>query len=55
MNEPDFVVEEWERDLSSRVSRPLPFAVLAELVTRVERMVHAQTGCADDDGLCAVA
>ena len=43
MNEPDFVVEEWERDVSSRVSRPLPFAVLAELVTRVSAMVHAHT------------
>lgn len=52
MNEPDFVVEEWERDLSSRVSRPLPFAVLSELVTRVSAMVHTHTtarttiGCA---------
>ncbi len=44
MNEPDFVVEEWERDLSSRVSRPLPFAVLAELVTRVSEMVHSHIG-----------
>jgi hypothetical protein len=44
MNEPDFVVEEWERDLSSRVSRPLPFALLAELVTRVSGMVHASIG-----------
>ncbi len=52
MNEPDFVVEEWERDLSSRVARPLPFEVLAELVTRVSEMVHTQSaalttiGCA---------
>jgi hypothetical protein len=44
MNEPDFVVEEWERDLSSRVSRPLPFAILAELVTRVSEMVHTYVG-----------
>ena len=44
MNEPDFVVEEWERDLSSRVSRPLPFAVLAELVTRISEMAHAYIG-----------
>jgi hypothetical protein len=44
MYEPDFVVEEWERDLSSRVSRPLPFALLAELVTRVSGMVHASIG-----------
>ena len=52
MNEPDFVVEEWERDLSSRVSRPLPFHVLADLVTRLSALVHAHTsalttiGCA---------
>jgi hypothetical protein len=52
MNEPDFVVEEWERDLSSSVLRPLPFAVLAELVTRFSEIVHAHTtalttiGCA---------
>ena len=44
MNEPDFVVEEWERDLSSRVSRPLPFHVLADLVTRLSALVHAHTG-----------
>ena len=44
MNEPDFVVEEWERDLSSRVSRPLPFALLAELVARVSEMVHTSIG-----------
>jgi hypothetical protein len=43
MNEPDFVVEEWERDLSPRVTRPLPFSVLAELVTRVSQLVHAHT------------
>jgi hypothetical protein len=43
MNEPDFIVEEWERDVSSRVSRPLPFGVLAELVTRVSELVHAHT------------
>ena len=51
-DEPDFVVEEWERDLSTRVSRPLPFPVLAELVTRLSALVHAHTsalttiGCA---------
>jgi hypothetical protein len=43
MNEPDFVVEEWERDLSSRVSRPLPFDILAELVARVGQLVRAHT------------
>lgn len=40
MNEPDFVVEEWERDLNSRVRRPLPFEVLAELVARLGALVH---------------
>jgi len=43
MNEPDFVVEEWERDLSSRVLRPLPFAILSELVSRLSVMVHELT------------
>jgi hypothetical protein len=65
MNEPDFVVEEWERDLSSHVARPLPFEVLADLVARLSDVVHeyssalATIGCArvhnlwawDDDGL----
>jgi hypothetical protein len=40
MNEPDFIVEEWERDLSSHVARPLPFEALAELVTRSSAIVH---------------
>jgi hypothetical protein len=40
MNEPDFVVEEWERDLSSHVRRPLPFEVLAEAVARFSAVVH---------------
>jgi hypothetical protein len=52
VNEPDFIVEEWERDLSTRVARPLPFTMLAELVTRLSELVHAHTralttiGCA---------
>ncbi|MBI3049104.1 MAG: hypothetical protein HYY76_12425 [Acidobacteria bacterium] len=41
MNEPDFVVEEWEQDLSSRVARPLRFDQLAELVSRLSHLVHA--------------
>ena len=41
MNEPDFVVEEWERDLSSRVARPLPFEVLARMVAHLSILVHA--------------
>jgi len=40
MNEPDFVVEEWERDLSRRVTQPLRFADLAELVSRFSALVH---------------
>ena len=40
MNEPDFVIDEWERDLSSRVARPLPFAVFAEAVSRFSDLVH---------------
>ena len=44
MNEPDFVIEEWERDLSSHVPRPLPFEVLAELVSRLSELVHEHTG-----------
>ena len=42
MNEPDFVIEEWEHDVSSHVSQPLPFAILAELVARLSELVH---GC----------
>jgi hypothetical protein len=65
MNEPDFVVEEWERDVSSHVSRPLPFDLLAGMVARLSEIVHehssalATIGCArvhnlwawDDDDL----
>ena len=52
MNEPDFIVEEWERDLSSRVGRPLKFEILARMVADVNTLVHACTtslttiGCA---------
>ena len=42
MNEPDFVVEEWERDLSTRVRRPLRFDLLAALVTRLSDLVHIE-------------
>jgi len=66
MNEPDFVIDEWERDLSPRVRCPLPFEVMADLVGRLSRLVHAEhpgvlttLGCAklhnlwawDDDAL----
>ena len=40
MNEPDFVVEEWERDLSRHVGRPLRFDALAELIGRLSDIVH---------------
>jgi hypothetical protein len=40
MNEPDFVIEEWERDVSTHVARPLPFAALAELVADVSELAH---------------
>jgi hypothetical protein len=59
MNEPDFVVEEWERDLSSHVARPLKFEILAELVTRLSDLVHADSsagttmGCARSHNLWA--
>ena len=43
MNEPDFVIEEWERDLSRHVARPLPFEVAGELVSRLSDLVHAHT------------
>lgn len=52
MNEPDFVVEEWEQDLSSHVAEPIRFADLAELVARFNGMVHLRSnalttiGCA---------
>ncbi len=40
MNEPDFVVNEWT-DLSRHVRRPVPFAVMADLVARFSDLVHA--------------
>ncbi len=40
MNEPDFVVEEWERDRSPRVARALPFSALAAAITRLSDVVH---------------
>jgi hypothetical protein len=59
MNEPDFVVEEWERDVSSHVARPLPFAVLSGLVADFNDLVHAGStafatmGCARSHNLWA--
>ena len=52
MNEPDFVIQEWERDLSAHVRMPLPFEVASELVTRLSLAVHEHSaamttlGCA---------
>jgi hypothetical protein len=59
MNEPDFVVEEWEAHLSSHVRSPLEFAALAEMVEAVSALVHARTNasstmsCARLDNLWA--
>ena len=52
MNEPDFVIEEWERDVSPHVARPLPFQSVAQMVSRLSGLVHAHSpalttvGCA---------
>jgi hypothetical protein len=43
MNEPDFVIEEWERDTSSHVARPLPFECVAEMVSRLSDLVHRRS------------
>lgn len=43
MNEPDWVVQEWERDLSGHVAAPLPFETLAYLVARFSSAVHEHT------------
>jgi len=44
MNEPDFVIEEWEADVSRHVAAPLPFAVMADLVARLSHVVHGHGG-----------
>ena len=65
MNEPDFIIEEWERDLGPRVTRPVSFATFSALVARFNAYVHRTSpawttiGCArvrnlwawDDDAL----
>jgi len=43
MNEPDFVIDEWEADVSRHVTTPLPFEVIADLVTRLSDLVHAHS------------
>ncbi|PYR63394.1 MAG: hypothetical protein DMF88_25355 [Acidobacteria bacterium] len=40
MNEPDFVIDEWERDRSHRVTLALPFAAAAAAVARLSDLVH---------------
>lgn len=40
MNEPDWIIEEWEKDLSPHVRRPLPFEILSEMVARLSDLVH---------------
>src|SRR4029077_7443874 len=40
MNEPDFIIDEWEQDVSAHVARPLPFAILGELIARLSDVVH---------------
>jgi hypothetical protein len=52
MNEPDFVVDEWERDLSTHVARPLRFEALARLVARLSEAVHRHSTAATTLG-CA--
>jgi hypothetical protein len=65
MNEPDFIIEEWEADVSSDVPRPVRFEMFATLVSRFSALVHRHSsalttiGCArlhnlwawDDPGL----
>jgi len=52
MNEPDFIVEEWEQDVSRHVRQPLPFELLGDLVMRTSEAVHEHSraivtlGCA---------
>jgi hypothetical protein len=43
MNEPDFVIDEWERDRNRRVRRAVPFAAFAVALARFSELVHACT------------
>lgn len=43
MNEPDWVIREWKRDLSREAGRPLPFDTAAALVARFSDAVHRHT------------
>jgi hypothetical protein len=40
MNEPDFVIDEWDADRSRHVPRPLPFAIVSESIVRFSALVH---------------
>jgi hypothetical protein len=65
MNEPDFIIEEWEADVSRHVLRPVRFDMFGTLVSRFSALVRAHSaalttiGCArlrnlwawDDPGL----
>jgi hypothetical protein len=59
MNEPDFIVEEWEQHVSPHVRAPLGFAALGELVEALSALVHTRTAalstmsCARLDNLWA--
>src|SRR4029450_7891280 len=37
------VIDEWEADCSRHVPRPLPFAIVSELVARFSALVHAES------------
>jgi hypothetical protein len=43
INEPDFIVEEWEADRSRSVPTPVRFGALAELVAGLSDVVHRHT------------
>ena len=43
LNEPDFVIDEWERDLSPRARRPLPFELLSHVISSFSDLVHAHS------------
>jgi hypothetical protein len=43
MNEPDFIIEEWEADVSSQVPRPVRFEMFATLVSRFSAIVRTHS------------
>jgi hypothetical protein len=54
MNEPDFVIEEWEADVSRHVASPLPFEVMAALVARLSDVVHGNSSALSTIGCARV-